>query len=77
MVIGAVQAGAWEQLSKPVEDRLVPYMHPEGDLRVFPIPAKVPLADKQACDEAPLDICDLAPPRLVHAGLLFTGGKNT
>ena len=46
VVIGAVQAGAGEQLSQPVKDRLVPDMHLESDLRQLPIPAEVPLADE-------------------------------
>ena len=46
MVIGAIQAGTWEQLLQPAKDRFVPDMHPESDLRLLPIPAEVPLADK-------------------------------
>src|SRR5208282_276629 len=52
VVIGTVEPGAWYRPDEPLKEQLVSNMHPQCDLRLASIAAKMPFADQDANKEA-------------------------
>jgi hypothetical protein len=63
VVVGPIQPRAGEASQEPVEEPLVPHVHPQRDLRLFAVSAERTLADQQADQQTPVEIGQL----LAHA----------
>jgi hypothetical protein len=51
VVVRPVEPRAWDALLQPAHQRLVPDVHPQGDLRLAAVPAEVAVSYEQAHDE--------------------------
>jgi hypothetical protein len=76
VVVGPIQAGTREKPLQPTEDRLMPDVHLEGDLRLLAVSTEVPLADEQTRYEPPLDIRDLMLQGYIHTDIVSRGRKT-
>ncbi len=55
MVVGPVELRRWEPRHDPGEQRLVPRVHPQRDLRLAAVAAEVALADEDADDQTDVE----------------------
>ncbi len=58
MVIGPIESRAGEPGHEPAEYRLVPGVHPQGDLRLLAIATEGTLADQKADEKAPVELIE-------------------
>jgi len=59
VAVGSVQAGARKALDQPLEQRGVPGVHAQRDLRLAPVAAERTLADEDPHQYAPVIVAEI------------------